>query len=225
MRRVQSEAMYSYSGNFHCWHDYPLTHGCLVLYIRLYALAHNPPYLKGVGQLFPWNVIINAEDYFGRRFCGTVFERNFENSFSFGYNTAVMVGVLIALRFVPRTAEWQSYSSMKSTRARALKQGAPLVERLRPLLQFDKALKIGQGMDVLVLVVVRGFYAVYPRTADRAFLSNVHIVVHVALHAIKRPRCMCRAMNATSISRSLEKKLLLFFSEFLSKWGGVVVYL
>ena len=111
----------------------------VVWYIRLYALAHNP-YLKGVGQLFPWNLIINAEDYFGGRFCGTVFESSFENSFSLGYNTAFMVGVLTALRFVPRTAEWQSYSSMKSTRARALKQRAPLVERLRPLLQFDKAL-------------------------------------------------------------------------------------
>ncbi|CAN0113263.1 unnamed protein product [Ascophyllum nodosum] len=62
-------------------------------------LAYCIFFLQGVGQLFPWNVIINAEDHFRRRFCGTVFERSFENSFAFGYNITAIVGIAIALRY------------------------------------------------------------------------------------------------------------------------------
>lgn len=53
---------------------------------------------QGIGQLFPWNVFINAEDYFRRRLCGSSFEHNFENCFSVGYNLAAIVGLLLALR-------------------------------------------------------------------------------------------------------------------------------
>ena len=53
--------------------------------------------LKGIGQLFPWNVFINAEDYFRRRLCGSSFEDSFEDCFSVGYNVAATVGLLFAL--------------------------------------------------------------------------------------------------------------------------------
>ncbi|CAM9388042.1 unnamed protein product [Ectocarpus sp. 12 AP-2014] len=56
-------------------------------------------FLQGVGQLFPWNVFINAEDYFRRRLCGSSFENNFENFFSVGYNLAAILGLLLALRY------------------------------------------------------------------------------------------------------------------------------
>lgn len=55
---------------------------------------------QGIGQLFPWNVFINAEDYFRRRLCGSSFENNFENWFSVGYNLSAIVGLLLALRSV-----------------------------------------------------------------------------------------------------------------------------
>ncbi|CAM9516922.1 unnamed protein product [Ectocarpus fasciculatus] len=56
-------------------------------------------FLQGIGQLFPWNVFINAEDYFRRRLCGSSFENNFENFFSVGYNLAAILGLLLALRY------------------------------------------------------------------------------------------------------------------------------
>ncbi|CAM9482790.1 unnamed protein product [Scytosiphon promiscuus] len=56
-------------------------------------------FLQGIGQLFPWNVFINAEDYYRRRLCGSFFENNFENWFSVGYNLSAIVGLLLALRY------------------------------------------------------------------------------------------------------------------------------
>lgn len=56
-------------------------------------------FLQGIGQLFPWNVFINAEDYFRRRLCGSAFENNFENCISAGYNVAAIAGLVLALRW------------------------------------------------------------------------------------------------------------------------------
>lgn len=62
--------------------------------------------VQGVGQLFPWNVFINAEDYFRRRLCGSAFENNFENCISAGYNLAAITGLLLALRWVTSHRNW-----------------------------------------------------------------------------------------------------------------------
>ncbi|CAM9101096.1 unnamed protein product, partial [Choristocarpus tenellus] len=59
-------------------------------------------FLQGVGQLFPWNVFINAEDYFRRRLCGTPYEKNFENFFSIGYNVMAVLGLGFVLRYQRR---------------------------------------------------------------------------------------------------------------------------
>eukprot|EP00752_Nemacystus_decipiens_P005352 g4853.t1 len=59
-------------------------------------------FLQGIGQLFPWNVFINAEDYFRRRLCGSAFENNFENFISAGYNIAAIAGLVLALRYQER---------------------------------------------------------------------------------------------------------------------------
>lgn len=56
---------------------------------------------QGIGQLFPWNIFINAQGYFSRRFCGSMFETSFEDLFAFAYNVAAIVGLLITLRLVP----------------------------------------------------------------------------------------------------------------------------
>lgn len=53
---------------------------------------------QGIGQLFPWNVFINAEEYFSRRFCGSPFEKNFENCFTLGYNFSCILAFLLTLR-------------------------------------------------------------------------------------------------------------------------------
>ncbi|CAN0413543.1 unnamed protein product [Pylaiella littoralis] len=71
-------------------------------------------FLQGIGQLFPWNVFINAEDYFRRRLCGSSFENNFENFFSVGYNLAAIVGLLLALR--------QSWIGKRRGRQKAITQ-------------------------------------------------------------------------------------------------------
>lgn len=66
---------------------------------------------QGIGQLFPWNVFINAQDYFSRRFCGSRFEASFEDFFAFTYNFAAIVGLLVSLRLVgPRKLRGSSGS-------------------------------------------------------------------------------------------------------------------
>lgn len=55
---------------------------------------------QGIGQLFPFNAFINAEDYFRRRFCGSSFEAIFEDSILFGYNIVALLGLMLALRSV-----------------------------------------------------------------------------------------------------------------------------
>lgn len=49
-------------------------------------------------MLFPWNVFINAEDYFLHRFRDSDFEGLFEDSFAVCYNTASVIGLIFALR-------------------------------------------------------------------------------------------------------------------------------
>ncbi|CAM9546220.1 unnamed protein product [Discosporangium mesarthrocarpum] len=67
-----------------------------------FNLAYCIFFLQGIGQLLPWNVFINAADYFSRRLCGTPFERNFENCFSMGYNLTGVFGLCLALRYQHR---------------------------------------------------------------------------------------------------------------------------
>lgn len=55
---------------------------------------------QGIGQLFPYNAFINAEDYFRRRFCGSSFETSFENFFLLGYNAVSILALALALRSV-----------------------------------------------------------------------------------------------------------------------------
>ena len=79
-------------------------------------------------------------------------------------------------------------------------------------------------MDVLVLVVVRGFYAVYPRTADRAFLSNVHIVVHVTLHCYKTPALHVSSYECNlNIGKSGEKVAVVFLGVLIQMgWSSCI---
>lgn len=74
----------------------------------MYALPHhlrinaaNLVLEQGIGQLFPWNVFINAQSYYSRRFCGSMFQKSFEDFFAFAYNLAAIIGLLITLRLVP----------------------------------------------------------------------------------------------------------------------------
>lgn len=78
----------------------------------MYALPHhfrtnaaNLVMEQGIGQLFPWNVFINAQSYYSRRFCGSMFEASFEDFFAFAYNLAAIMGLLITLRLVPAQYE------------------------------------------------------------------------------------------------------------------------
>lgn len=58
---------------------------------------------QGVGMLFPWNIFINAEDYFISRFCGTAYEELFEDSIALCYGASCVSGIILALRSVTRS--------------------------------------------------------------------------------------------------------------------------
>ena len=65
--------------------------------------AHNMAYIimfwEGLGNLFPWNAFITAAGYFGTRFCGTMFEENFENFFSLSFMFSQTVGLALAVKY------------------------------------------------------------------------------------------------------------------------------
>jgi equilibrative nucleoside transporter 1/2/3 len=52
----------------------------------------------GVGMLFPWNVFINANEYFRARLRGSPFVDNYANFFSIGYMISNVLWLAIALR-------------------------------------------------------------------------------------------------------------------------------
>lgn len=54
-------------------------------------------FLLGVGMLFPWNVFINATDYFKMRLSGSIFMDNHSNFFSLGFMLSNLIWLAIAL--------------------------------------------------------------------------------------------------------------------------------
>lgn len=62
-------------------------------------LAYLIMFYEGVGNLFPWNAFITAAAYFAARFCGTSFQSNFENYFSFAYTFSSTIGLALSIKF------------------------------------------------------------------------------------------------------------------------------
>ena len=60
----------------------------------------------GVGNLFPWNVFINAGGYFASRFCGTLFSDNFENYFSFSFTVSQTIGLALSVKYQNTLSLW-----------------------------------------------------------------------------------------------------------------------
>jgi equilibrative nucleoside transporter 1/2/3 len=54
---------------------------------------------QGLGNLFPGNAFITAAHYFSVRFCGTLFEENFENYFSVAFMISQTVGLALAAKY------------------------------------------------------------------------------------------------------------------------------
>lgn len=54
-------------------------------------------FFLGVGNLFPWNAFITASGYYANRFCGTPFEENFENYFSFMFTACQTIGLALSV--------------------------------------------------------------------------------------------------------------------------------
>lgn len=68
----------------------PIDYGYFVYIVMFY---------EGVGNLFPWNALINASGYFATRFCGTPYENNFENFFSIAYTLSQTIGLALSLKY------------------------------------------------------------------------------------------------------------------------------
>uniref|UniRef100_A0A7S3D4S5 Nucleoside transporter n=1 Tax=Palpitomonas bilix TaxID=652834 RepID=A0A7S3D4S5_9EUKA len=58
--------------------------------------------IEGVAMLLPWNLFINASDYYQYRFRNSSYEHNFENYFSVANMTATFVAFAILLPFQTR---------------------------------------------------------------------------------------------------------------------------
>ncbi len=65
--------------------------------IDYHSLAYIIMFYEGVGNLFPWNAFITASSYYSQRFCGTQFEGNFENFFSFSYTLSQTIGLALSV--------------------------------------------------------------------------------------------------------------------------------
>lgn len=68
--------------------DIPVDIGYMVYIIMFY---------EGIGNLFPWNALITASNYYTERFCGTSFENDFENFFSITYTLSQTIGLALAV--------------------------------------------------------------------------------------------------------------------------------
>lgn len=55
--------------------------------------------LEGLGNLFPWNIFITASSYFSNRLCGTPYEGNFENFFSFSLQLFQTLGLVLSILY------------------------------------------------------------------------------------------------------------------------------
>lgn len=67
-----------------------------------YRAAYFILFLQGMGMLFPWNVFINGESYFHRRFCGTSFADNFLSFFGVTFMMCNVIGLGISVKYGAR---------------------------------------------------------------------------------------------------------------------------
>jgi hypothetical protein len=63
-----------------------------------YRLTYLILFLLGTGMLFPWNVFINARDYFKIRFTGSSYADNFSNFFAIGFMISNVIWLGVALK-------------------------------------------------------------------------------------------------------------------------------
>lgn len=63
-----------------------------------YQVSYIIFFLLGIGMLFPWNVFINANEYFHARFQGSPFTDSYPNFFSISYMISNVFWLAIALR-------------------------------------------------------------------------------------------------------------------------------
>jgi equilibrative nucleoside transporter 1/2/3 len=63
------------------------------------GLAYKIMFYEGLGNLLPWNAFITASAYFANRFCGTQFEYDFENYFSFTFTISQTIGLAFSILF------------------------------------------------------------------------------------------------------------------------------
>eukprot|EP00638_Chattonella_subsalsa_P010071 CAMPEP_0117766236 /NCGR_PEP_ID=MMETSP0947-20121206/20710_1 /TAXON_ID=44440 /ORGANISM="Chattonella subsalsa, Strain CCMP2191" /LENGTH=143 /DNA_ID=CAMNT_0005589289 /DNA_START=227 /DNA_END=655 /DNA_ORIENTATION=- len=52
---------------------------------------------QGMGNLLPWNCLINAAPYYKQRFCGSPYASSFENVVSISYNGTQLIFLLLML--------------------------------------------------------------------------------------------------------------------------------
>mmetsp|Transcript_11400 Transcript_11400/g.18554 ORF Transcript_11400/g.18554 Transcript_11400/m.18554 type:complete len:460 (-) Transcript_11400:212-1591(-) len=67
--------------------------------IKGHDTAYYICFWQGLGNLFPWNAFITAAHYYSVRFCGTLFEENFENYFSVAFMISQTVGLALAAKY------------------------------------------------------------------------------------------------------------------------------
>jgi solute carrier family 29 (equilibrative nucleoside transporter), member 1/2/3 len=142
--------------------------------------GHDSAYIicfwQGLGNLFPWNAFITAANYFSVRFCGTLFEDNFENYFSVAFMVSQTVGLALA-------AKYQGHISLSS---RIL---VPLVVMAAIFVMLTVFVTVDVGANVLfVLSLVScfivgasnavlsgglfGFFAYFPPQFTGALMSG-----------------------------------------------------
>lgn len=63
------------------------------------GLAYKIMFYEGLGNLLPWNAFITASAYFANRFCGTQFEYDFENYFSFTFTISQTIGLAFSILY------------------------------------------------------------------------------------------------------------------------------
>lgn len=56
----------------------------------------------GMGTMYPWNVFINAGNYWEARFCGTIFQATFENYFSITSTISQIIGLILSIFYQDR---------------------------------------------------------------------------------------------------------------------------
>ncbi|EDQ85685.1 uncharacterized protein MONBRDRAFT_34097 [Monosiga brevicollis MX1] len=59
-------------------------------------------FLEGIGSLFPWNAFITVTSYFDDVLAGTNYASSYENYFSFSFQGASIIFILLAMRYKQR---------------------------------------------------------------------------------------------------------------------------